>query len=337
MRREFLIIGLCFIAVGCNADPRGRRETALLRAEILDLEDKYYQIKFERDQAKAELSAFQGGFSDGQIIYDSPAGTPVYSEYDSNVVTPPANQIPFDNGTPTVDPADPIQIELNESDSYFPSDPSNPAELPEPDRFVPGSQSRTRLNGPESNSPPGTVAEIVIDKRQSQGQDVDGKPGDEGLNLLIQPKAFSGETLLQTGELTVSVIDPAESPDDQRVGLWKFLPDETKLFFANDSRRSRGILLHLPWDQSTPRNRELVVFVRFRTNDGRNLETSSKIRINPPGNAYSADDPLIAGWTNRDKRWSNPSKGAANRKSIKAIPASTGSSRIQKPTWRPVR
>jgi hypothetical protein len=332
MRREFLIIGLCLVTIGCNADPRSRRETALLRAEILDLEDKYYLLKSERDLAVSELSTFQG-----EIIYESPAGTPIYSEFDSNIVTPPANQIPLDTGIPAVDPNDPMQIEINESDSFFPSDPSNPAELPEPDRFVPGGQSRTLLNGPESNSPPSTVAEIVIDKRQSQGQDVDGKPGDEGLNLLIQPKAFSGETLLQTGELTVSVIDPAEAADHQRVGLWKFLPAETKLFFANENRRSRGILLHLPWDQSTPRNRELVVFVRFKTADGRQLETSSKIRINPPANAYSADDPLVAGWTERDRRWSNSSGGAANRKSIKAIPASSGSARIQKPSWRPVR
>ena len=163
MRREFLIIGLCLIAIGCNADPRGRRETALLRAEILDLEDKYYQIKYERDQAMSELSACQGG-----IICESPSGTPIYSQHDSNIANPPANQIPYGSGSPSADPTDSIQIKINESDSYSPAD--DPADLSEPDRFVPGGQSRTRMNGPESNSQPNTVAEIVIDRRQSQGQ-----------------------------------------------------------------------------------------------------------------------------------------------------------------------
>ena len=336
MRRELLIIGLCLVAVGCNADPRSRRETALLRAEILDLEDKYYLIKSERDAAVAELNACQTGACGGEIIYGS-AGTPIYSQQDNSTVISPTNAIPLDTGVPATSPTDPIQIELEEPDSFFPTDPSSPAELPEPNQVLPGGSSGTRLNGPESDSDIKSVAEIVINRRQSQGQDVDGKPGDEGLNLLIQPKSFSGETVLQAGELTVSVIDPAESAEHQRVGLWKFLPDETRLFFANHDRSSRGILLHLPWDQSTPRNRELVVFVRFKTADGRQLETSSNIQIDPPGDAYSADDPLIAGWTQRDRRWSEGADGKAAGRAIRAMPASSGSSRIQKPRWRPVR
>ena len=126
MRREFLIIGLCLVTIGCNADPRSRRETALLRAEILDLEDKYYLLKSERDLAVAELSTFQGGFSEGEIIYESAAGTPIYSEFESNIVTPPADQIPLDTGIPAIDPNDPIQIDNNESDGFFSNGSNEP-------------------------------------------------------------------------------------------------------------------------------------------------------------------------------------------------------------------
>ena len=137
MRRELLIIGLCLVAVGCNADPRSRRETALLRAEILDLEDKYYLIKSERDAAVAQLNTFQTG---GEIIYES-AGTPIYNQYDANNVTSPTNAIPLGSGVAPSGGQDPIQIDLEEPDSFFPTDPANPAELPEPGRAFPGDSS----------------------------------------------------------------------------------------------------------------------------------------------------------------------------------------------------
>ena len=298
-------------------------------------------LKSERDLAVAELSAFQNGFSEGEIIYESGAETITYRAMDSTnppssnvpqMVIPPANQSPGAAGIPELDPSDPFRMELN-----LPPSSANPASVPEFSPVYQGEQSGANLNGPESNTASRSVADIVIDSANSRGHDVDGKPGDEGLNLLIQPKAFSGETLLQAGELTVSVIDPAESADQQRIGLWKFLPQETELFFANDNPGSRGILLHLPWDQATPRHGEVVVFVRFKTSDGRRLETSAKIRITPPGAAYSPEDPQVAGWTKRDDRWLNSPAAGASQKRIRAIPASSSGSRIKKPSWRPVR
>ena len=243
MRRELLIFGLCLVAVGCNADPRCRRETALLRAEILDLEDKYYLLKSERDLAVSELSAFQNGCSEGGFIYESSAEPITYramestdpsTSYAPGIVTPPANQLPGEGEVPELESSDPFPMELN----LLPGS-ANPATGPEFEPVYQGDQSGAMLNGPASNTASLSVADIVIDTSNSRGHDVDGKPGDEGLNLLIQPKTFSGETLLQAGELTVSVIDPAESADQQRIGLWKFLPQETELFFANDNPGAR--------------------------------------------------------------------------------------------------
>ena len=39
-----ILIGVTLTSIGCNSDLRCRRETALLRAEYLDLEDKYYSL-----------------------------------------------------------------------------------------------------------------------------------------------------------------------------------------------------------------------------------------------------------------------------------------------------
>lgn len=86
---RFFVLLCCLgpLAAGCNSDPRCRRETALLRAEILDLEDKYYLMKEQRDQALAVAEGevvtqvvsqesgtdvIYDGFIDGAIIYDEP-------------------------------------------------------------------------------------------------------------------------------------------------------------------------------------------------------------------------------------------------------------------------
>jgi len=201
---------------------------------------------------------------------------------------------------------------------------------------------------------------VIINDAATRGHDVDGNPGDEGLDLLIQPRSADGQIQLVAGQLTVSVIDPNEAPEQQRIGLWKFLASETELFFANDELGSYGILLHLPWDQQTPINRKLIVHVRYLTPDGRTLTTSSEVQITPPVPNYSPHDPLVSGWTKRDSRWipglakklqaaktsnwqnrqsaSSPSTNPGRANSgIRLTPARPAKATISKPAWRPIR
>ena len=431
MRVLFVILLSCF-AIGCNSDPRCRRETALLRAEILDLEDKYYLLKSQHQNQLSQISngTIQGeiysdahGIADGQILDGSIVGQPYYTDtgeiysgqidgdiiYDNgsrlntaaptslsdypisvdnahpsvlssdmspNRLTQPRinsptsnNPMPTDQGQgrSVIQPANESQIDTFE-DLRMPEleDPTDLEGSSNPSRRQPG---QLTLDGPEfsvgydnraTESP--IVTEVKINRDATRGHDVDGIPGDEGIDLLIQPKTADGSVEFLAGELTVSVIDPSQTAALQRIGLWKFLPEETELFFANDELGNQGILLHLPWDQSTPINSRLIVHVRFIAPDGRILKTSSELRVTPPTENYSVDDPLVAGWTKRDSRWiPNPALDAAERESdwvrsqnhnrirvqtspfdlnpspartrIKATPVKTRS----KPRWRPVR
>ncbi len=69
-----LLIALCFgfliISIGCNADPRCRRETALMRAEILDIEDKYAALKSKYESTALRLHEYTGEPID-QTLYSS--------------------------------------------------------------------------------------------------------------------------------------------------------------------------------------------------------------------------------------------------------------------------
>ena len=62
LRRLVVAFGFCFllISIGCNADPSCRRETALLRAEILDIEDKYAVLQSQYESTASQLHQFNG-------------------------------------------------------------------------------------------------------------------------------------------------------------------------------------------------------------------------------------------------------------------------------------
>lgn len=302
--RAILLILICFITIGCRSDNRCSRETALLRAEILDLEDKYYLLKSNHDTAMSELNVFKGIPQD--VIYDDPM---IYED-----------ELPIESlgstgtSTPLIDPATSSQLVGYQQ--------RRQADLNDPIRTL----DDIRIDVPGDVK----LTEVMIHQRITRGHDVDGRPGDEGMDLLIQPRGADGNVHLQSGELTVSIIDPAENPENQRIGFWKFLPSESELFFANDEFGNRGILLHLPWDQRTPQHQRLIVHVRLITGDGHTFKTSSEVRIAPPSLDYSPDDPQVLRWTKRDSRWISDQ----DHTSADAAQAKTA---IQKPAWRPVR
>lgn len=465
--RLILLTILCVFAIGCRTtDPRCRRETALLRSEILDLEDKYFLLKAERDALAQgqglvqDVGAVEGTSHDGQIY----SGTPIYSDgliypdgqiisdgpiYEGQVIggqqiLSDGQAYYLDSGQSAFDDSDIIYDEpyysgnvsngdvvINQApyeneygylgnddsasattdDSILPLDTDeqsvynnqldgnsvmeddrapDPTDLdlsdglseydqPELDSETANEELNLMLTAPRDSNKleigydqteqDELVTEVVINRLATQGHDVDGVPGDEGLDLLIQPKSAEGRIQLVGGELTVSVLDPAESPTRQRIGLWKFLASETELFFANNELGSYGILLHLPWDQQTPRNKRLMVHVKFVTQDGRELKTSSEIRIVPPSAHYSPSDPLVTGWTKRDRRWlpdldSRMKSGSLSADSFsppdrwrrddlqparnqsdriqrdpvrRMIPARPAKTRINAPGWRPTR
>ena len=70
---SYAFIGLILIPCwGCSSGRHSQREMALLRAEILDLEDQYYALKARCEGAESQLRAINGtGVGPAQdIIYE---------------------------------------------------------------------------------------------------------------------------------------------------------------------------------------------------------------------------------------------------------------------------
>ncbi len=209
--------------------------------------------------------------------------------------------------------------------------------------YFPRSQPETFLPSfAPLESPDAAVTEIYIVPESTYGQDVDGNPGDEGLVLLVQPRAADQEILKAAGAMTISVIDPAANTLVQRVGLWRFQASEMRLFETGIGSSEKGYLFRLPWDGNLPKNGRLVLFVRYLTSDGRRLESSSELLIDPPADNYSPDDPDIQEWSQSDSRWDDdtnddesPSDLVARRRG--GPDGNPSQSNTPKPEWRPVR
>jgi hypothetical protein len=382
MRPNLLIIGLGLLAtaLGCNSDPRCRRETALLRAEILDLEDKYFITRAQRDEALAALhgqgksgiaakidrrtrpdpipqlhsidegetmDAAEPFFPSTRIDEDSPG---IHSDWEMeesfegiddrfapptnpapNPVTPSggtARPAPSGSSFRQAKPHDSILLDL-EDGSSFASGRKQPGDLRLRDQSpaAPTGRAASAATPASNRASSNAVAQVLIDKSQTFIQT--NEAGAQDLVLFLRMKGSSGEPLLSLGSLTVSLIDPNATTAQQRLGIWKFLPEEIELFFVNANAAS-GILLSLPLDTEISPGKEIAVLIRFQTLDGRALEATTRVatkgyqslRDSPPSNA-AADD-LVA-----DRTSTSHDRGVQGKI---ATPNSSSA-----PVWRPVR
>ena len=399
MRFVFLISSLILIAGGCNSDPRCRRETALLRAEILDLEDKYFLTKAQRDEA---LAALHGqGKSDiaakidrrsppdpvagsqeihhGDLIYEGEAyvdgatlidgATPIDGPYSDSPDNHFQDQSSFydeyelplrpSTGTPTESTRgseSPSQSSsTSSSGSQFRqsrppnssrarpigssqdtnSDSSFEQENSHDDRGAASPESAvnaTRTSQPRETSLPissaDSIAEILIDQDRSGFQIGDTQENE--LVLFLRTRDDRGGVAQGRGTVTVNVADTAAPAGQQRLGSWKFLPEETELFLAGRPPHS-GILLNLPLEGTATQGEDVTVSVRFQTVDGRTLETTTRI---PHDKTVNQPAPLQT-QTDRVDLVAEGRGDAVNKTGDRRGSPTPGTS--SGPSWRPIR
>ena len=148
-----------------------------------------------------------------------------------------------------------------------------PADTPEPK--VIDLEDITRDEVPANDI---RVARIVLNSRLSGGYDFDGKPGDDGLLLVIEPQNTAGQYLPLPGDLTITVEDPRRAGADARVARWDFNAVET-VDHMKKTLLGRGIHLKLPWPNQPPDQTTLKVFATYQSTDGRQLDTSRTVRV----------------------------------------------------------
>lgn len=123
------------------------------------------------------------------------------------------------------------------------------------------------------------VTRIVLNGRLTGGYDEDGRPGDEGLLLVIEPQNDQGQYVPLAGQLDISVYDPTRPGSLAQVARWRLTASEV-LPLIKQTLLGRGIHLQMPWPNRPPASRDLAVQVEFQPpNRRRPLIASKEIRV----------------------------------------------------------
>ncbi|PHS11535.1 MAG: hypothetical protein COA78_09590 [Blastopirellula sp.] len=159
------------------------------------------------------------------------------------------------------------------------------------------------------------IDSIKLSPRLTGGYDFDDTPGDEGVMVVLEPRNKLGQYISKAAPISVVVLDPAYQGDAAYVARWDFETIETAKYLK-ESLFGRGIHLKLPWPNGLPKHEELLLFVRYKTIDGTQLQEKKNILISLPAE-------LSARWT--------PNIDTQNQAIADSTPITSGNS-VESPT-----
>ena len=204
---------------------------------------------------------------------------------------------------------------------------------------------------------------ITLNRTLTGGYSRDARFGDAGVSVLIEPRDVHGRLVPAAGPVSVVVLDRGRSGDAARVARWDFTAEQISTLYRK-TPYGEGIYLEMPWPGSPPDRGHLHLFVRYTTQDGRNLEASCELDVVLPNHRERAWIPLgtaatesrpaqaTSEWRQKPMREEEPAiQPAAANEPISATvradkaPSTTASastaspppSKPMRPTWSPLR
>ncbi|MCA9215287.1 MAG: hypothetical protein KDB27_19605 [Planctomycetales bacterium] len=127
------------------------------------------------------------------------------------------------------------------------------------------------------------VTQVVFNSQLTGGHNVDGRPGDDGLYVVLEPKSLSGQYVPAPAELTIEVFDGTESSNTStRLARWDFDVADTTAAMRK-SLLGQGIHLQLAWPAETPESTELTLRAKYIRADGKRLTATRTVRVDPLG------------------------------------------------------
>lgn len=312
MWRIATLSAACLALCGCRVDPN----VPILERELRLQEDKIYQLEGQLAEHRAALESCRRQAGGATGVCPLPAGPPAavgpllgpaakVEPSEPVVPQPPIVELP---GQPQTQMPDSLRSKIAPPAIEVPTPPPGKAEpkaappsaaAPRPRTKAipaaaavetaaepaakpaakPAADASTVATRPTSNDP---VERIVLNLALSGGLNADGKPGDEGLSLLIEPQDAQGRSVERAAPITVVVLDRQVSGDAARVARWDFSAEQVAKKFRHTSVGS-GVYLELPWPVAPPAHSELHAFVRYVPADGRLLEAEMPLTIELPG------------------------------------------------------
>jgi hypothetical protein len=125
-----------------------------------------------------------------------------------------------------------------------------------------------------------SVETLKFNTLLTAGQDKDSQPGDEKFHAIVSPYDSGGEIVKVIGDVELEAVDLSLPENQRTIGKWNYSPEEAlKLWHAG--YLSTGYRFELPW-KSLPQGNEVVLRMKMKTPDGRELVTSHTVKVQPP-------------------------------------------------------
>lgn len=309
-----LLALLCVVVAAALPGCKSNGSTELLERELRCQEDRIYKLEDELDDAyfaldasrrenqslKEEASGGDRGAGGRFLPTPQPRMTqPGVPKVEIPELTVPQIEVPESDAPATSAPSDeapPFRFVPKETPT-----PVKPGTLPQlnlpdmepanPESVEPGGEAprfeQTSHVEPVLTGDASRVTRLLINRRLTGGWNPNHKHGDEGVFVAFEPRDAENQLIAAPGSVSVAVIDPALTGGAARVGRWDFTLDEAVSHFRTKGI-GRGYQFELPWPSKPPVNRDLRLFVRFETADGRRIEADTKITVK-----------LYDGWTQK--------------------------------------
>jgi hypothetical protein len=113
--------------------------------------------------------------------------------------------------------------------------------------------------------------------RQTGGYDADEAPGDEALQVIIEPKDPDGHTIKAPGTVEVQAFEITREGLKVPLSTWHVSADQLRRSWRS-GLLSTGYSLILPW-QVWPSTEKLRVVVHFKLDDGRLFEADKDVTV----------------------------------------------------------
>jgi hypothetical protein len=129
---------------------------------------------------------------------------------------------------------------------------------------------------PEEASQTYSLRSIVLG-RQTGGLDEDGKPGDEALQVFVEPRDPDGHTIKAPGTLIVRAIEITPEGLKRPLCSWEVSGDALRRSWRS-GLLSTGYYLVLPWKE-WPTHEKVRVVAQLTLSDGRVFEAEKDVTV----------------------------------------------------------
>jgi hypothetical protein len=126
------------------------------------------------------------------------------------------------------------------------------------------------------------VVELAFHPTLSRAIDMDDRPDDDGLYLVLQPKNERGQMVPVAADLTVFALDPARQGEQAKIGRWEYSAAEVQ-DKLQPGGSEQGIHLRLPWNGPDPSADRVIVFALYKFDNGRQVMGEKEVFISSDG------------------------------------------------------